>query len=86
MTNPLHLVGSIPLDTVQDVFESFGVRLGGQLATLPDGEVGPRSHWISWVHYQVLAGHPDFETLRRPAPDASVPAAGLIGCRSSTPA
>ena len=69
MTSPLHLVGSIPLDTVQDVFESFGARLGGQLATLPDGEVGPRNHWISRVHYQVLAGHPDFETLRRPAPD-----------------
>ncbi len=72
MTNPLHLVGSIPLETVQDVFESFGARLGGNLATLPDGEVGPRSHWISRVHYQVLAGHPDFETVRRPAPENGI--------------
>jgi len=72
MPNPLHLVGSIPLDTVQDVFESFGAQLGAHMVTLPDGEVGPRSHWINRVHYQVLAGHPDFETLRRPAPEHGV--------------
>src|SRR5262245_51806214 len=36
---------------------------------MPDGEVGPRRHWISRVHYQVLAGHPELEIVRRPAPD-----------------
>lgn len=63
----LLLVGSIPCDTVEEVFETFGARLGHFLRSLPDGEVGPRSHWISRVHYQVLALHPDLEVVQRPA-------------------
>jgi hypothetical protein len=72
MSNDLLLVGSIPLDTVIDVFEKFGKPLGGHLATIPDGEVGPRKHWISRVHYQVLSGHPELETVRRPKPEDGV--------------
>ena len=70
MTRQLHLVGSIPLDTPQEVFEMFGARLGPHLFSMPDGEVGPRRHWISRVHYQVLASHPELEVVQRPAPDA----------------
>lgn len=69
MSGELLLVGSIPYDTVQEVFETFGGRLGRYLFAMPDGEVGPRRHWISRVHYQVLSGHPELETVRRPAPD-----------------
>lgn len=69
MTGELHLVGSIPLNTPQEVFEGFGVPLGKYLFSVPDGEVGPRRHWISRVHYQVLAAHPELEVVRRPAPD-----------------
>jgi hypothetical protein len=65
----LHLVGSVPLDTPQEVFESFGAPLGKYLFSMPDGEVGPRRHWISRVHYQVLAAHPELEVVQRPAPD-----------------
>ena len=72
MNDKLLLVGSIPLDTVQEVFETFGAPLGGAMATIPDGEVGPRRHWISRVHYQVLAGHPELEIVRRPKPDNGV--------------
>jgi hypothetical protein len=72
MSKDLMLVGSIPLDTVTEVFEKFGGPLGGHLTTLPDGEVGPRKHWISRVHYQVLSGHPELETVRRPAPEDGV--------------
>jgi hypothetical protein len=71
MSAALHLVGSIPLDTPQDVFRTFGAPLGKFLFAMPDGEVGPRRHWISRVHYQVLAAHPELEVVRRPAPDAS---------------
>jgi hypothetical protein len=39
---------------------------------MPDGEVGPRRHWISKIHYQVLSGHPELETVRRPQPDDGV--------------
>jgi hypothetical protein len=69
MSDKLLLVGSIPLDTVENVFEMFGPPLGKFLPALPDGEVGPRRHWISRVHYQVLAGHAELETLRHPKPD-----------------
>jgi len=68
----LLLVGSIPFDTPQDVFEKFGAPLGRFLSAMPDGEVGPRSHWISRIHYQVFAGHPELEILARPRPDNGV--------------
>lgn len=45
--------------------------LGKYLLAMPDGEVGPRRHWISRVHYQVLAAHPELEIVQRPAPDES---------------
>ncbi len=66
------LVGSIPLDTAEEVFRSFGEPLGSSLTAMPDGEVGPRRHWISKVHYQVLSGHPELETVRRPQPENGV--------------
>jgi hypothetical protein len=65
----LLLVGSIPLDTPEEVFRTFGAPLGQYLFAMPDGEVGPRRHWISRVHYQVLAAHPELEIVQRPAPD-----------------
>src|SRR5215475_4328153 len=69
MSGELRLVGSIPLDTPEDVFRMFGASLGRYLLAMPDGEVGPRRHWISRVHYQVLAAHPELEVVQRPAPD-----------------
>ena len=50
----------------------LAVPLGPSLTAMPDGEVGPRKHWISKVHYQVLSGHPELETVRRPQPDNGV--------------
>ncbi len=69
MSSELLLVGSIPYDTPQQVFQSFGAQLGKYLFAMPDGEVGPRRHWISRVHYQVLAAHPELEIVQRPPPD-----------------
>ena len=68
----LLLVGSIPLETAKDVFQTFGKGLGKHLAAVPDGEVGFRRHWISRVHFQVFAIHPDIEVLQRPRPDGGV--------------
>ncbi len=62
----LHLVGSIPYDTAREVFRTFGATLGPHLCCMPDGEIGLRRHWISRVHYQVFAIHPDIEVLRQP--------------------
>ena len=69
MAGELLLVGSIPLDTVEQVFRTVGASLGPYLAYMPDGEVGDRRYWIDGVAYRVLNGHPEIETLRRPAPD-----------------
>ena len=65
MKQDILLVGSIPLDTPEEVFREFGKPLGASLKTMPDGEVGPRKHWISRMHYQVLSGHPELETVQR---------------------
>jgi len=72
MQQDVLLVGSIPLDTPEQVFREFGGPLGLALKTMPDGEVGPRKHWISRIHYQVLSGHAELETVRRPAPENGV--------------
>ena len=72
MAKELMLVGSVPYDTAEEVFQTFGAGLGSHLAAVPDGEIGPRKHWISKVHYQVMAAHPEFEVLRHPAPENGV--------------
>ena len=46
MAGQLLLVGSIRLDTVQQVFRRVGEPLGSHLAYMPDGEVGDRRYWI----------------------------------------
>lgn len=42
------LVGSVPLATTTDVFESVAAHLGDLVKRIPDGEVGPRLEWIAW--------------------------------------
>jgi hypothetical protein len=68
----LLLVGSVPLDSAAEVFRDFGEPLGAYLKYLPDGETGPRSHWVSRLHYQVFALHQDLEVLRRPRLDNGI--------------
>jgi hypothetical protein len=66
MGSELLLVGSIPLDTVEEVMRTFGAPLGRYLPAMPDGEVGERRSWVNRFSYQLFAGHCDLETLRRP--------------------
>jgi hypothetical protein len=68
MGNQLLLVGSVPLETAEDVMRTFGGALGRYLPALPDGEVGERRSWVNRLCYLVFNGHPDIETLRRPKP------------------
>lgn len=44
----VHFVGSIALDTVDDVFETCGRTLGERLKRIPDGEPGGRRLWVNW--------------------------------------
>jgi methionine synthase II (cobalamin-independent) len=53
----VHLVGSIGLGTVDEVFRTVGRVLGRRLKRVPDGEVGGRRHWITW-QYPLLRASP----------------------------
>jgi hypothetical protein len=63
------LVGSIarPEDgwTVEDVFRHSAESLGSCVSMLPDGEIGDRSTWITYIARHVYYGHPDLVTLSR---------------------
>jgi hypothetical protein len=62
-----HLVGSVGLNTAQDVFRTAGRRLGGRLKRIPDGEPGPRRLWVSF-QYPLLRSSP----YLRPDPSGAV--------------
>lgn len=70
MAEELLLIGSLPYETVEEVFRIWGGGLGEHLPSMPDGEVGDRQYWIDGIAYRVFNGHPEIETLKRPAPDA----------------
>src|SRR5579885_94861 len=53
----VHLVGSIGLDSVDEVFRTAGRLLGRRLRRIPDGEPGGRRLWISW-QYPLLSANP----------------------------
>jgi hypothetical protein len=46
----VHLVGSVALDSVEEVFRTAGSLLGRRLRRVPDGEPGGRRLWISWQY------------------------------------
>jgi hypothetical protein len=48
---PVLLVGSIPLSSVEEVFEKVSSSLGRLVRRIPDGEIGDRATWISWQRF-----------------------------------
>jgi hypothetical protein len=72
MSKELLMVGSMPLDTAEEVLTAFGKPLGKYLKTIPDGEIGSRRWWVSRVHFEVFALHPDLEITQRPRRDNGV--------------
>ena len=56
----LHLIGSIPLETSEQVFCALAKELGPWLKRYPDGETGERSRWV-YFQGQMLRAHPDME-------------------------
>lgn len=72
MVKNLLLVGSVPLPTVEEVIRMFGTPLGRHLISMPDGEVGDRRWWVLRLSFQVFNGHPELETINRPAFDNGV--------------
>lgn len=66
MGKNLLLVGSVPLDSVEEVMRVFGGALARHLPAIPDGEVGERRSWVNRFCYLVFNGHPDIDTIKRP--------------------
>jgi len=58
-----HLVGSYPAPDADAAMEQAVGTLGDDLRTLPDGETGPRFHWIIHI-IEALRTHPDLELQR----------------------
>ncbi len=58
----VHLVGSVPLQSTEDVFRAATGILDGRLRRIPDGETGVRSNWIQWQS-DVMARVPQLETI-----------------------
>jgi hypothetical protein len=63
----VHLVGSIGLDSVEEVFQMVGALLGKHVKRVPDGEPGPRRLWVSF-QYPLLRSSPYI----RPDPSGEV--------------
>ena len=55
-----HLVGSVPLNSSEEVFCSICDSLEGHLKRIPDGETGERTNWILFQR-QMLSQHPAME-------------------------
>ena len=53
----VHFVGSVALDTPEEVFAAIGQHCGPYLRRVPDGEPGGRRLWISW-QIPVLRANP----------------------------
>ena len=49
----VHLVGSAPFATAEEMFRAAARHLGPRLKRLPDGEVGERDSWIKWQHARI---------------------------------
>jgi hypothetical protein len=60
------LVGSVPLDSAEDVFKTCAGSLRDHIKAYPDGEVGPRKSWIQCQAKLVFDGHPAIDTVKRP--------------------
>jgi len=49
----VHLVGSVPLSSADEVFTVVSAKLGDLIKRIPDGETGERLGFISWANSQI---------------------------------
>ena len=73
----VHLVGSIGLDTVEEVFRTVGATLGRRVRRIPDGEPGSRRLWISY-QYPLFRANPYLKV------GADAPQRSSVGFRALT--
>ncbi len=77
----VHLVGSVPLGSAEEVFRAASATLGPRLARVTDGETGERADWIHW-QAPVFAHHPAFESAS--PKDAGYSAGATVRLRPET--
>jgi hypothetical protein len=63
----VHLIGSVPLASTDEVFRTLASTLGDRLSRMPDGETGERRRWIWWQR-TMLERHPAMEVDRDTPP------------------
>lgn len=60
----VHLVGSIPLSSTEEVFCTVAKTLPGRLHSIPDGETGQRHYFLAWQRARLTELYP--ELVRSP--------------------
>ena len=65
------LIGSVPMDSVEEVMTTVSDALGQYIERLPDGELGNRDYWIRWQRAVFNKFEGVFEDVD-PKPDAYV--------------
>ena len=60
MGHDVYLVGSVPMASAEQVFETVSAALGPRIKRIPDGETGERGDWITWLE-PVFAASPALE-------------------------
>lgn len=60
------VVGSVPLQSVEEVFTACARELGPFVSAYPDGEVGERSYWTFYLATHTYSAHPDLVDVNAP--------------------
>ena len=79
MTRHVHFVGSIGLDSAEEVFDAVGATVKDHVNRCPDGEVGVRRLWISYQWPLLRA-----TSFLVPASDTAVQGTGLCQLKLSS--
>src|ERR1700694_1455936 len=66
MSGSVLLVGSVPLQTADEVFRTCAQSLGTLVAAYPDGEIGERKYWTFYLPARTYSAHPDLEAVNAP--------------------
>jgi hypothetical protein len=72
----VHLVGSVPLSSNEEVFRNVSTTIGNYVHRIPDGETGIRSNWIGW-QLEFLMKNPAFDFVPPSDDYASLPGVKL---------
>jgi hypothetical protein len=73
VNSELLLVGSLPADSTEAALRAGSELFGDMVATLPDGETGPRAAWVGYERERLVRPHPDVETVSETQSPTGVP-------------